>query len=202
MKRTIRAALRRLVSSGIRALRWMSPRRRLLRLAVIGLLVLVAAGAGLFAATRRSTTESSGPIVLPPTVITSPRELPAVVVVGASRKWYLASNSPLRYGDPVPVVLTAYCLSGTTRRGRYVRSGIVAADPKYFPLSRYIEVYVGDQYLGRFLVDDTGSGIRGARLDVWMPTCRQARIFGRVRGTAVLVPRPEASVRQAGAERR
>jgi len=47
-------------------------------------------------------------------------------------------------------------------------------------------------------VDDTGSNIRGARLDIWMPTCREAIRFGRRRGTAVLVPRPEMTVVQAG----
>ena len=173
--------------------------RRRARVGIHGaaLLGLILPGTGC-----REQPPDDGPIVLPPTIVTSPLELPAVVVRGASKRWYLASDSPLRYGDPVPVVLTAYCLSGTTRRGRYVRSGIVAADPRYFPLSRYIEVYVGDRYFGRFPVDDTGSGIRGARLDVWMPTCREARRFGRVRGTAVLVPRPDAGVIQAGAQHR
>ena len=101
-------------------------------------------------------------------------------------------------GDPVPVVVTAYCLSGTTRRGRYVRPGIVAADPKLFPLSRYIELYAGGRYIGRFLVDDTGRNIRKARIDIWMATCREAIIFGRQRGAAVLVPRPEPPVALAG----
>ena len=102
-------------------------------------------------------------------------------------------------GEPVPVLVTAYCLSGTTRRGRYVRPGIVAADRKLFPLSRYIELYAGEKYLGRFLIDDTGSKIRGAHIDVWVPTCREAKIFGRQHGTAMLLPRPEMQVVQAGA---
>ena len=142
------------------------------------------------------------PLRYPPVVITSPYRVTPVVVMGASKKWYLAANRPLRYGDPVPVELTAYCLSGTTRRGRYVRPGIVAADPRYFPLSRYIEVYVGTRYYGRFLVDDTGTLIRGARLDVWMPTCDDAVRFGRRKGIAVLVPRPPViAVTQAGSPR-
>lgn len=92
-------------------------------------------------------------------------------------------------GEPVPVEITAYCLSGTTRRGRWVRPGIVAADPRVFPLSRYIELFDGDHYLGKFLVDDTGLLIKGQHIDVWVPTCREAVRFGRVSGTAVLVPR-------------
>src|SRR3954462_4294177 len=95
-----------------------------------------------------------------PVVVTSPIMLDGAVVRGAQKGWYrLASGPP--YGEPGPVMLTSYCLSGTTRRGRYVRPGIVAADPRYFPLSRYIELYVGKKYYGRFLVDDTGRKIRG-----------------------------------------
>lgn len=94
-----------------------------------------------------------------------------------------------RDGQPVPVELTAYCLSGTTRRGRYVRPGIIATDPRVFPLSRYVELFAEGQYLGRYLVDDTGRLIKGAHIDVWVPTCGEAVRFGRVQGTAVLVPR-------------
>lgn len=137
------------------------------------------------------------PRVLPPVVVRSPVRVPGAVVEGASRRWFLASYAPPRYGDPVPVTLTAYCLRGTTRRGRYVRNGIVAADPRLFPLSRYVELYEGQRYLGRFLVDDTGKKIKGNHIDLWMPTCRAARVFGRRTGTAVLVPR-EPMLVQAG----
>lgn len=143
-------------------------------------------------------TDSTAPIVMPPVVVQSPLRLPGAVVQGASSRWYLASYQPPRYGEPVPVQMTAYCLTKTTtRRGRYVRAGIVAADPKLFPLSRYIELYDGRRYLGRFLIDDTGRLIKGAIIDIWMPTCREARIFGRRRGIAVLVPR-EPGVQLAG----
>jgi 3D (Asp-Asp-Asp) domain-containing protein len=91
------------------------------------------------------------------------------------------------------VQLTAYCLQGTTRRDRLVREGIVAADPKLFPLGRYVEVYVGRKYHGRFLVDDTGGLIKKGILDIWTPSCREARRFGRQRGTAVLVARPRGA---------
>jgi len=103
----------------------------------------------------------------------------------------------VRYGEPMPVGVTMYCLQGTTRLGRYVRAGIVAADPRFFPLLRYIELYAGRKYLGRFLVDDTGRLIRGSRIDVWTPNCRDASRFGVQRGTAVLV-RSGPDVRQAG----
>jgi 3D (Asp-Asp-Asp) domain-containing protein len=135
-----------------------------------------------------------GPRVAP----LEPIPVEGVVVLAATKSWTKTMHRPLRAGEPVPVLVTAYCLSGTTRRGRYVRPGIVAADRKLFPLSRYIELYAGEKYLGRFLIDDTGGKIRGAHIDIWVPTCREALVFGRQHGTAMLLPRPEMQVVQAG----
>jgi 3D (Asp-Asp-Asp) domain-containing protein len=143
----------------------------------------------------RPAVDSMAAPAIPP----EPIPLDGVVVHAAAKGWNKKMRRPLQPGDPVPVLVTAYCLNGETRRGRYVRAGIVAADPRLFPLSRYIELYAGAKYLGRFLVDDTGSRIRGAHIDIWMPTCRQAIIFGRQRGTAALVPRHEVQLVQAGA---
>lgn len=97
-------------------------------------------------------------------------------------------------GEEIPISITQYCLKGTTRRGRFVRPGIVAADPRIFPLARYVEVFMGKKYLGRYLVDDTGGNVIGATLDIWTPSCRQARRFGRHHGKAVLVAREEEHI--------
>ncbi len=122
-----------------------------------------------------------------------PVRLEGALVRGATKDWAIGRTRPLRTGEPVPVQLTAYCLQGTTRRDRLVREGIVAADPKLFPLGRYVELYIGRRYHGRFLVDDTGSRIHDGILDIWTPSCREARRFGRQRGTAVLVVRPRGA---------
>ncbi len=92
-------------------------------------------------------------------------------------------------GITIPVSLTQYCVQGETRRGRQTRHGIVAADPRIFPLARYVEVFLGDKYLGRYLVDDTGGNVLGATLDIWNPDCKEAARFGRHWGSAVLVAR-------------
>ena len=92
-------------------------------------------------------------------------------------------------GITVPVSLTQYCVQGETRRGRQTRHGIVAADPRIFPLARYVEVFLGQEYLGRYLVDDTGGNVLGATLDIWNPDCKEAARFGRHWGSAVLVAR-------------
>ena len=148
----------------------------------------------------RARAAADAAAVAPPVRIApmEPIRLDGVVVLAATRGWNKKMHLPLKPGEPVPVLVTAYCLNGTTRRGRYVRPGIVAADRKLFPLSRYIELYAGEKYLGRFLIDDTGSMIRGAHIDVWVPTCREAKIFGRQHGTAMLLPRHELQVVQSG----
>lgn len=156
-------------------------------------------GAVLVATAVTGCAGDTAPLRYPPVVVMSPFRAPGVVVRGAARGWWKLATQPVRYGDPLPVGVTMYCLQGTTRRGRYVRAGIVAADPRLFPLSKYVELYVGRRYIGRFLVDDTGKRIRGARIDVWTSNCREARRFGLQRGTAVLVQTPHADVRQAGA---
>jgi 3D (Asp-Asp-Asp) domain-containing protein len=92
-------------------------------------------------------------------------------------------------GITIPVSLTQYCVQGETRRGRQTRHGIVAADPRIFPLARYVEVFLGEEYLGRYLVDDTGGNVLGATLDIWNPNCKEAARFGRHWGSAVLVAR-------------
>lgn len=97
-------------------------------------------------------------------------------------------------GEEIPISLTQYCLKGTTRRGRWVRPGIVAADLRIFPLARYVEVFLGNKYLGRYLVDDTGSNVIGATLDIWTPSCSQAARFGRQSGRAVLVAKDDEHV--------
>jgi 3D (Asp-Asp-Asp) domain-containing protein len=150
------------------------------------------------AARARAAAEAALIAPAPLPVQLEPIRMQGVVVRAATKGWSAKLQRPLKTGEPVPVLVTAYCLSGTTRRGRYVRPGIVAADRKLFPLSRYIELYAGEKYLGRFLIDDTGSRIRGAHIDLWVPTCREAIIFGRQHGTAMLLPRPETQVIQAG----
>jgi 3D (Asp-Asp-Asp) domain-containing protein len=158
---------------------------------MLALIVLVALCAGVLRIV--ASGDDPQPIVFAPSVVYPPLRLDGALVRGMSREWAVNHEGPLRYGVPVPVELTAYCLQGTTRRDRYVRQGIIAADPKLFPLARYLEIYVGRTYWGRFLIDDTGGAIKGNRLDIWTPTCREARIFGRQRGTAVLVPRPRGA---------
>lgn len=171
------------------------PRRRLGKHASSMLMLVLAVAVAASVVRSWAGTKALPPLLLRPVVVLPPLRLEGALVRGADRDWVLNHEGPLRYGDPVPVSLTAYCLKGTTRRDHYVREGIIASDPRQFPLGRYLEIYVGKQYWGRFLIDDTGGAIKGNKLDIWTPTCREARLFGRVKGTAVLVPRPRGAAK-------
>ena len=72
---------------------------------------------------------------------------------------------------------TAYCLKGRTATGGGVRRGIVAADPRVLPLGSRIQLNAG-AYSGTYTVADTGGGVKGRKLDIWMPSCVEAVRFG------------------------
>jgi 3D (Asp-Asp-Asp) domain-containing protein len=86
-----------------------------------------------------------------------------------------AASSGLSKGS---FTATAYCLRGRTAMGHGVRRGIIAADPRVLRLGSRINLGAG-AYSGEYLVSDTGGGIRGRRLDIWVPNCSEARRFGR-----------------------
>lgn len=73
---------------------------------------------------------------------------------------------------------TAYCLQGRTANGMGVRRGLIAADPRVLRLGSRINLGAGS-YSGSYLVADTGGAVKGRRLDIWMPSCSEARRFGR-----------------------
>ena len=70
---------------------------------------------------------------------------------------------------------TAYCLKGRTASGEKVRQGIIAADPRVLPLGTLVHI----AGLGEYVVKDTGRLIKGRIIDIWMPTCKAARTWGR-----------------------
>jgi 3D (Asp-Asp-Asp) domain-containing protein len=73
---------------------------------------------------------------------------------------------------------TAYCLRGKTASGRAVRRGIVAADTRVLPLGTRIHMSAG-KYSGNYVVADTGGKVKGRVLDIWVPSCAEARSWGR-----------------------
>jgi len=79
---------------------------------------------------------------------------------------------------PVSYVATAYSLRGRTASGRMVAKGLIAADPRHLPLGSRVRIETGG-YSGEYLVADTGALVRGKRIDIWIPSSREAMRFGR-----------------------
>lgn len=79
---------------------------------------------------------------------------------------------------PTNYVATAYSLRGRTASGRYVSKGIIAADRRVLPLGSRVRIEAGN-YSGEYLVADTGGAIKGRRIDIWIPSSRDAMKFGR-----------------------
>lgn len=70
--------------------------------------------------------------------------------------------------------ITAYCISGPTRSGEWTRPGVVAVDPSIIPLHSTVAI----EGLGTFQALDTGGGVRGQHIDIFMPSCADAINWG------------------------
>ncbi len=73
---------------------------------------------------------------------------------------------------------TAYCLKGRTASGETVRQGFVAADPRVLPLGTLVHIQAG-RYTGVYKVADTGGLIKGRKIDIYVPSYQEAKLFGR-----------------------
>ena len=78
-------------------------------------------------------------------------------------------------GSQMTVVATAYALRGTTAVGLETRPGIIAVDPRVIPLGSKMFV----PGYGEGVAADTGSAVKGAIIDVWLPTVEEALQWGR-----------------------
>ena len=138
---------------------------------------------------RHQRGVAPGSLTAPFSHLPATRLLPGLARLAPRGRLFRSIEERARAGERIAVSVTAYCLTGTTRRGNPVRDGIVAVDRKLFPLGREIELFFGRKSYGRFMADDTGGVIKGGRIDVWMADCAAARRFGRRRGYAQSVRR-------------
>jgi 3D (Asp-Asp-Asp) domain-containing protein len=79
---------------------------------------------------------------------------------------------------PVSYVATAYNLRGRGASGLGVRKGTIAADPRVLPFGTRVRLDAGP-YTGEYIVTDSGSAVKGNKIDVWVPTYSEACRFGR-----------------------
>jgi 3D (Asp-Asp-Asp) domain-containing protein len=75
------------------------------------------------------------------------------------------------------VVATAYCDHGITKSGTRARTGIVAADPAVLPVGTVLRILDG-AFSGIYTVMDTGSAVKGRKIDIFIPNCERAVEFG------------------------
>lgn len=110
------------------------------------------------------------------------------------RRWrgILRSRGGLQRWRVLTLTATAYCPrdccgtgTGRTATGRKAEYGIVAVDPHFIPLGTVLYI---DGY-GFALAADTGSKIKGWRIDLCYPTHRQALRFGRRKVRVLLLHR-------------
>lgn len=111
---------------------------------------------------------------------------------GSSTGWglgrYLAANSSASRlpsdGNPRTFVarMTAYAsgvggvgTNSKTASGTAPRYGVIAVDPKVIPLGSRVTI---EGYDGLFVAEDTGGGIKGAALDIWLPDAAEAKRYG------------------------
>jgi 3D (Asp-Asp-Asp) domain-containing protein len=134
---------------------------------------------GLFKLTAAQPTQPAAPIAKPKVQLLHPQV--AVHIRPHDHKLHNVSFAqPEQHSKHAPRTFraTAYALKGRTRSGAQTKPGVIAADPRVLPLGTVVQVNAG-QYSGVYTVHDTGGRIKGDRLDVWVPSKKEARSFGR-----------------------
>ncbi|GAC1387068.1 MAG: hypothetical protein NVS1B7_6010 [Candidatus Saccharimonadales bacterium] len=111
-----------------------------------------------------TTTTTEQPIIQTPTpqVTETTNETPANVVIAGTNKEPASTTSGSFIGN---FVITCYALRGTTASGAPVGPGSIAADTNVLRFGTHLTM---PGYEGT--VQDTGSAIKGNRLDIWMST--------------------------------
>ncbi|HEY7604539.1 MAG TPA: 3D domain-containing protein [Gaiellaceae bacterium] len=121
--------------------------------------------------TVQSSSEAAGaapaaPSEPPPAPVDSVDQAPTAAT---------AAPPPPTPGGTMTVYASGYCLRGSTATGLPAGPGIVATDPSVIPLGTRMTI----PGYGEAVAADTGSAIRGNRIDVWIRSCAEAATFGR-----------------------
>mgnify|MGYP000147008736 FL=1 len=95
---------------------------------------------------------------------------------------YKVVAAPSPQGRTITVTAYAYCLNGRTASGYYTGPGCIAVDPNVIPIGS--KIYVPGYGWGE--ARDTGGGIYGNKIDIWLPNNAQCSQWG-VRTVTVTV---------------
>jgi 3D (Asp-Asp-Asp) domain-containing protein len=94
------------------------------------------------------------------------------------------------------MLATAYCGRGETHGGITAQRGVAAADPRLLPLGSTVRVTGLGSRAQTYLIADTGSAVKGRHIDLFVPSCRVAKRFGRrpVRVRLLSLPRTRRDI--------
>ena len=113
---------------------------------------------------------------------------------GSEELFVTSRGLPFRYSKVIIAQATAYDLSyvscgknpgdpayGITYSGTHARPGVIAVDPKVIPLGSkvYVESLDGTSDYGFASAEDTGSAIKGNKIDLFIGDNRAALRYGR-----------------------
>lgn len=108
--------------------------------------------------------------------------LPAATLISPSLSTFvlpsISTTTPLSLEDWKEYTATAYCLRGVTRTGTRTRLGTIAVDPGIIPFGSILEISSG-RYSGIYYALDSGKKVKGNRVDVFIPSHREAIVFGK-----------------------
>ncbi len=100
---------------------------------------------------------------------------------------YAARLATMRETSALPVPgarlafsATAYCKGIITASGVAVQSGVAASDPELLPVGSVVQIdSLPARYNGIYTIMDTGPGVQGRQVDLYMWSCNEALQFGR-----------------------
>jgi 3D (Asp-Asp-Asp) domain-containing protein len=100
------------------------------------------------------------------------------------------SSRSVQRGRKIRVIATGYNgaefgSKGIMRNGNRVHWGAVATDPRYIPLGT--RMYISGFGNKIFKAEDTGSAIKGYKIDIWFPSVSRALQFGRQSKTITII---------------
>jgi 3D (Asp-Asp-Asp) domain-containing protein len=100
-----------------------------------------------------------------------------VALLVASLASAAEKKRPTRYS----FVATAHSVEGKTADGTHSREGTAAADPAVLPLGTKVRLSGAGQYSGVYKIVDTGAKVDGRHIDIYLPSDREAKVFGKKR---------------------
>jgi 3D (Asp-Asp-Asp) domain-containing protein len=89
-----------------------------------------------------------------------------------------APATPARKTGRRTFTAVAHSVEGKSADGSQSRKGTVAADPKVLPLGSRIRIRGAGAYSGEYTVIDSGGGVKGNVIDIYVSSVREARKFG------------------------